>query len=90
MRAKGQQDRAARKEAMRYEAPWTGLGAVQQEIDALKSDMHGKASSYGLDEAKRRLDSLEHSLRQISADVAAIQYRLAEIEASQLAHSEEA
>ena len=56
--------------------PWTEIGALQQEVSTLRSDLHRKAESHEISEINRRLDSFEHSLREISATLDGILSRL--------------
>ena len=61
---------------MLYEPPWTQIGALQQEVGTLKNDLHRKADSHEIHEINRRLDSMEHSLREISSALDGILSRL--------------
>ncbi|MDD5353433.1 MAG: hypothetical protein PHS93_09755 [Candidatus Omnitrophica bacterium] len=61
---------------MSFEAPWTQLGELQQEILNLKNNLHEKANNYEIHSTNSRLDSLEHSLREISAALDGIKLRL--------------
>lgn len=54
---------------MPYQPPWSDIGQVQRDIDQLRRELHDKANDYEVREILRRVDSLEHSLRQIISDV---------------------
>ena len=65
---------------MNPQAPWTEIGAIQQEIRSLRDDISRKADRYELDEVCRRLDSMECSLWEISTSIAGVLDRVEAIE----------
>ncbi len=63
------------------EPPWTGLGALQQEVMDIKREINRKADSHEIYSLRNRVDSLEHSLREIGSKIDGLEYRLQEVEA---------
>lgn len=57
-------------------APWTEIGRCQADIQSIKSELHRKADSYEIHEINRRLDRLEHSVREISSALDGLLSRL--------------
>lgn len=49
------------------EAPWTQMGALQQEINSFKYELERKVENHEIHSINSRLDSMEHTLREISA-----------------------
>ncbi|KKK63382.1 hypothetical protein LCGC14_2994850 [marine sediment metagenome] len=58
------------------EAPWTGLGRLQSDVDNLSSRIQGKADSHEVYSLKSRLDSLERTVGEIRSLVDGFDYRL--------------
>jgi len=52
---------------MYLEAPWTQIGALQQEISSIKSELSRKAEGYEIHSINIRLDSMEHTLWEIGS-----------------------
>ena len=48
---------------MPYQPPWTGT----QNVDSIKNDLGRKVNGYGIRELTRRVDSMEYSMRELSA-----------------------
>ena len=57
-------------------APWTEIGRCQQDIHSIKSELHRKVDEHEISSINRRLDSLEHTVREISTSVDGIIFRL--------------
>ncbi len=47
------------------QAPWTDIGSLQQDVLKLKCSLTRKANTYDIHEISGRVDSLEHSIREI-------------------------
>lgn len=60
--------------------PWSDIGRAQSDIRDIQNALGSKADDHQIHEANRRLDSLEHTLREISASVDGLRH---ELEASQ-------
>lgn len=56
-------------------APWTEIGRLQSDIQTIRQELYQYAKSYQIDEISRRLDSLEHSLREIGSKTDDFLYR---------------
>ena len=54
---------------MQTQAPWTDVGRLQSEVDSLKQKLTGKVDSHAIDSLRNKVDHLEHSLREIRANV---------------------
>ncbi len=54
---------------MLLDAPWTQIGALQQEMSNMKGELSRKAESCEIHSINCRLDNLEHSLREIIASL---------------------
>jgi len=65
---------------MLYEAPWTQIGALQQEVSSIKSELSRKAESYEIHSLNSRLDSVEHTVREIVSALDGLVFRLQAIE----------
>jgi len=65
------------------QAPWTDIGSLQNDISALRSEIRRKAESYEINKIVCRLDTLEHTCREISSKVVGFEYRLQELEQGQ-------
>ncbi|MGM0589240.1 MAG: hypothetical protein ACQETE_12535 [Bacteroidota bacterium] len=50
-------------------APWSDIGRLQSEMQQIKNDVRTKADSHELSSINRRMDNLEHSMRELSAKV---------------------
>jgi peptidoglycan hydrolase CwlO-like protein len=61
-------------------SPFTGLGQLQLEVTDVRRMVQQKAESYEIHSVNNRMDSLEHSLRQISSDIAELQHRIEEMQ----------
>ena len=70
------------------QAPWTDIGSLQSDISSIKSALIGKADSHEIHSLARRLDSLEHTCREISSEVDGFKYRMQTME-SQIAEGNE-
>ena len=57
-------------------APWTEISRCQQDISSIKSELHRKADDHEIHSINRRLDSLEHSLREIGTALDGFLFRL--------------
>ena len=72
------------------QAPWTGIGSVQVEVESIKSELLRKANTYEVSTLSSRLDRVEHLVSDVSAEVNRLRDRLQEMEASKVAPSERA
>jgi hypothetical protein len=52
-----------------YQPPWSDVGRLQQDVDSMRSSLLHKADSAEVSTVSRNVDSLEHSLREIRADL---------------------
>ncbi len=66
------------------QAPWTGLGQLEREIDSVKSELHRKAETHEIHTLDRKLDSLERECREIRSSIDGILSRLQTLEENQL------
>ena len=64
------------------QAPWTGIGALQQEVSSIKSDLHRKANSYEISTLSSKVDSLEHTIRELRTEIDGLCSRLQTLEES--------
>jgi len=64
-------------------APWTDIGHLQTDIQSLKNELYQKANSHEIHSIDRRLDSLEYTSRQLSAQVDELLFRLQKMEENQ-------
>lgn len=69
------------------------MGSLQQAVDGLRSQLHGKAEKHEVHKATRSLDRIDSVLAEVRAaeniffsEIAGIRYRLQELEARALAH----
>jgi len=56
--------------------PWAQIGALQQEVDAIRSELHRKVDYPVLDSLNRQLDTLGRSLWETSRTLDEILSRL--------------
>lgn len=61
-------------------APWTDIGRVEIDIRDIRSSLHQYAKSHEIHEANRRLDSLEHTVRELSSSFGGLRYELQELQ----------
>lgn len=61
-------------------APWTEIGRLQQEVTTLQNEMRNKSDSHEIHSINRRLDSLEHTCREIWSKVDDLSSRLQTME----------
>lgn len=61
-------------------APWTEIGRCQQDIQSIKNKLHRKADDHEIHSINRRLDSVEHTLREISSTLDGILFKFQTIE----------
>ena len=61
-------------------APWTEIGSLQSDIHNLRSEIGRKAESHEVHSLNRRLDTLEHTCREIGSKVDDFVYKLQELE----------
>ncbi len=64
------------------QAPWTGIGSLQSEVQDIRSALHGKADKHEIHSLDSRLASVERSLGEISASCDGLSRRLETIEAA--------
>lgn len=62
------------------QAPWTGIGSLQQEVADVRREVSSKANSYEIRSIDSRLDRLEHSVQQISSENDSLLTRLQQLE----------
>jgi len=62
------------------QAPWTGIGSLQSDVSSLKQELSRKAESYELHSINRRLDHLEHSMREIRSMLDSLRNRIETLE----------
>ena len=55
-------------------APWTEIGRCQQDIGSIKNELHRKVDSHEIYEINRRLDNLEHTMREICSTINGISF----------------
>ncbi|KKN78320.1 hypothetical protein LCGC14_0351790 [marine sediment metagenome] len=60
--------------------PCTDSGQLQSEISEIRRKVDGKADSHEISSLRGKLDSLEHSVREISTLVNGFELRLQELE----------
>ena len=60
--------------------PSSGLGQLESQIRELRSDLNNKANYHQIDTLNSRLDSLEHSMREIRTEITDIWDRLSEFQ----------
>jgi len=60
--------------------PWTNIGALQSDVDCLKSELQRKVNSYEVSSLRSTVDRLESSLREISSEVDGLRTRKQEVE----------
>ena len=65
------------------EAPWTQIGSLQQDVMSLKSELHRKVDSHEIHTLSRRLDSLEHTLGNLSSEFSSLLDRVQRLEGIQ-------
>ncbi len=61
-------------------APWTDLGRLESLINEIKQSLHRKVEFHDLHEIARRVDSLEHTVREMGTVVDGFRYRIEAIE----------
>jgi len=66
------------------QAPWTEIGRLESDVRDIQSTLHNKADSHEIHQINSRLDSLEHSLREISTSFAEVQSELQELQRGQI------
>ena len=62
------------------QAPWTGLGQLENQISSIKSELNGKANSHEFHSLNSKVDSLERECREIRSEINGVFYRLQELE----------
>ena len=62
-------------------APWTEIGRCQTDISRLEAEVRRKADDHEIHALSRRVDSMEHTVRELSSTLDGIQSRLSELEA---------
>lgn len=65
---------------MRYQAPWTDIGNLQQNIDSLKTDISRKANQHEISSLNSKMDSLECELRETRTEINGLQSELQRME----------
>ena len=65
-------------------APWSDIGRLQSDIDQLRSQMYNVARTHDVDALSRKVDSMEHSVREISSDIIRLRDKLQEMEEEML------
>ena len=65
---------------MNLHAPWTDVGSLQSDISSLRDELRRKANDYDVSSLVRRVDSLEHTVRELGSTVDGFQSRLYEVE----------
>jgi len=61
-------------------APWTDTGRLQNEIQSIRNDLRNKAENHELSSINCRLDSLEHTVRELGSTLDGVQHRLQQLE----------
>lgn len=54
-------------------APWTEVGRLQQEVQSIRNELYRKVENHEIHSINSRLDSLEHSLRELGTTLDRIQ-----------------
>jgi predicted nucleic acid-binding Zn-ribbon protein len=62
------------------QAPWTEIGRLQSDIQDLKSQINNTVRPYELASLRSTMDSLEHSLREVSSEVVCLRAELQEVQ----------
>lgn len=65
-------------------SPFTDVGQVQREVDEVRRQVNGKANDYEVHAVVSRLDSLEHTVREISTTLNRIQSELHQLQADKI------
>lgn len=52
-----------------HSPPWTDLGRVESDVASIKSDLYRKADSHEVHSLQRNVDSLEYTVRELSAEI---------------------
>lgn len=47
------------------QAPWTEIGRIQGDVCSIRNEMRNKPDSHEVTSLSRRMDSMEHSIRDI-------------------------
>lgn len=70
---------------MALQAPWTDIGSLQSDVREIRSQIHNKADNHEIHSINRRLDSLEHTCRELSSQINEVLYRVQRLEENQIA-----
>lgn len=68
------------------QAPWTGIGALQNDIAQLRSELSRKAESYAINALDSRLVSLERSAGEMGSTLDELRNRVAQMEETLRSH----
>lgn len=60
--------------------PWSDIGTLQRDVSRIKQDLHNKADNHEVLEIKRKVDSMERTMREISTNVDELRYRVEDAE----------
>jgi len=52
---------------MMSQAPWTDIGSLQSDISNIQSELRNKGEAHEMHTLSSRMDSMEHSLRELSS-----------------------
>ena len=65
---------------MQTQAPWTEVGRLQSDVSDIKRQLNGKVDDHEIYSLRSKVDSLEHSLREISTSLDEFRYRIEDAE----------
>ena len=56
--------------------PWTDTGRLQSDISDIRNELRGKANGYEIHAVSSRVDTLEHTCREIGTKVDGFHFEL--------------
>ena len=65
---------------MTQEAPWTQIGSLQIDVQDIKSELRRKVDDHEIHALSRRVDSLEHTVREASSSIDRLLDRVQDLE----------
>ena len=66
------------------QAPWTGIGSLQQEVSSLKQELNRKADTHEISSLNSKLVSLECTIRELRTEVDGLRFELQRLQESKL------
>ena len=66
------------------QAPWTGIGSLQQEVSSLKQELNRKADKYEISSLNSKMVSLEYTIRELRTEIDGLRFELQRLQESKL------